>query len=57
MRELLSAYGSRGEVEPMAGLAVWLRVLCGEVRVGAPSDCAQMLARVGVPPVRIGAWR
>jgi vancomycin aglycone glucosyltransferase len=49
MRRVLSAYGSRGDVEPMAGLA--------EVRVCAPPDCAELLARVGVPLVTIGVWR
>jgi UDP:flavonoid glycosyltransferase YjiC (YdhE family) len=30
MRALLSTYGSRGDVEPMVGLAVRLRVLGAE---------------------------
>ena len=30
MRVLLSTYGSRGDVEPMVGLAVQLRALCAE---------------------------
>jgi UDP:flavonoid glycosyltransferase YjiC (YdhE family) len=30
MRALLSTYGSRGDVEPMVGLAVRLRVLSAE---------------------------
>jgi UDP:flavonoid glycosyltransferase YjiC (YdhE family) len=30
MRVLLSTYGSRGDVEPMAGLAVQLRALGAE---------------------------
>jgi vancomycin aglycone glucosyltransferase len=33
MRVLLSTYGSRGDVEPMMGLAVKLRTLGAEVRV------------------------
>jgi vancomycin aglycone glucosyltransferase len=57
MRLALSTYGSRGDVEPMAGLAVQLRTLDAEVRVCASSDCAELLARVGVPPVLIGLWR
>ena len=57
MRLALSTYGSRGDVEPMAGLAVQLRTLDAEVRVCASSDCAALLARVGVPPVLIGLWR
>jgi len=38
MRVLLSTYGSRGDVEPMVGLAVRLRALGAEVRVCAPPD-------------------
>src|SRR6202451_3437916 len=49
MRVLLSTHGSRGDVEPMAGLAVRLRELGAEVRVCAPPDCAERLAEVGVP--------
>jgi vancomycin aglycone glucosyltransferase len=33
MRVLLSTYGSRGDAEPMMGLAVQLRTLGVEVRV------------------------
>jgi vancomycin aglycone glucosyltransferase len=49
MRVLLSTYGSRGDVEPLVGLAVRLRVLGAEVRVCAPPDegFAQRLAGVG----------
>ena len=57
MRVSLSTYGSRADVEPMAGLAVPLRILGAEVRVGAPPDCAELLARVAVPPVTTGVWR
>jgi vancomycin aglycone glucosyltransferase len=57
MRVVLSTYGSRGGVEPMAGLAVPLRILGAKVRVCAPSDCAKVLDRVGVPRVPIGVWR
>ncbi|WP_331744006.1 glycosyltransferase (plasmid) [Streptomyces sp. NBC_01136] len=50
MRVLLSTYGSRGDVQPMAALAVQLRALGAEVRVCAPSDeeFAKLLAGVGV---------
>ncbi len=50
MRVLLSTYGSRGDVQPMAALAVALRELGAEVRVCAPSDeeFAKLLAGVGV---------
>ncbi|MFJ4582542.1 glycosyltransferase [Streptomyces echinatus] len=56
MRVLLSTYGSRGDVEPLAGLAVRLRELGAEVRVCAPpdEDFAQRLAGVGVPLVPVG---
>jgi vancomycin aglycone glucosyltransferase len=56
MRVLLSTYGLRGDVEPMAGLALRLRTLAEE-RVCAPPDCAELLARVGMPLVPIGVWR
>ncbi|MFD5058388.1 glycosyltransferase [Streptomyces sp. NPDC058394] len=53
---LLSTYGSRGDVEPLVGLAVQLRALGAEVRVCAPpdEDFAQRLAGVGVPMVPVG---
>jgi hypothetical protein len=54
MRVLLSTYGGRGDVEPLAGLAVRLRALGAEVRVCAPPDCAERLAGVGVPLVPVG---
>ena len=57
MRVLLSTYGSRADVEPMAGLAVQLRTLGAEVRVCAPPDCAELLGNVGVPLVPIGVWQ
>ncbi|WP_307624024.1 glycosyltransferase [Streptomyces sp. V3I7] len=53
---LLSTYGSRGDVEPLARLAVRLRELGAEVRVCAPpdEDFARRLAGVGVPLVPVG---
>jgi vancomycin aglycone glucosyltransferase len=54
MRVLLSTYGSRGDVEPMVGLAVQLRALGAEMRVCAPPDFVELLARVGVPLVPVG---
>jgi transposase len=54
MRVLLSTYGSRGDVEPMEGLAVQLGALGAEVRVCAPRDFAELLAGVGVPLVPTG---
>ncbi|MEU5592991.1 glycosyltransferase [Streptomyces sp. NPDC020298] len=56
MRVLLMGYGSRGDVEPMAGLAAALRALGAEVRVCAPPDeeFAELLARAGVEHVPFG---
>jgi vancomycin aglycone glucosyltransferase len=54
MRVLLSTYESHRDVEPMVGLAVRLRALGAEVRVCAPPDCAELLARVGAPLVPVG---
>lgn len=50
MRVLLSTYGSRGDVEPMAALATALQALGAETVVCAPPDeeFAALLARVGV---------
>jgi vancomycin aglycone glucosyltransferase len=42
------------DVEPTVGLAVRLRALGAEVRVCAPPDFAELLARVGVPLVPVG---
>ena len=58
MRVLLSTYGSRGDVEPMVGLAVRLRALGAEVRVCAPPDCAaaegcDALVATGVMPAGV----
>jgi vancomycin aglycone glucosyltransferase len=54
VRVLLTTYDSRGGVEPLVGLAVRLRELGAEVRMCAPPDCAERLAEVGVPLVRLG---
>ncbi|MFF5547638.1 glycosyltransferase [Streptomyces olivaceoviridis] len=56
VRVLLSTYGSRGDVEPLAGLAARLRGLGAQVRVCAPpdEDFARRLAEVGVPLVPVG---
>jgi UDP:flavonoid glycosyltransferase YjiC (YdhE family) len=60
VRVLLSAYGSRGGVEPVVGPVVRLRAPGAEVRVCAPPDCAaaaggDALAASGVVPA--GGWR
>jgi vancomycin aglycone glucosyltransferase len=54
MRVLLSTYGSRGDVEPMVGLAVALRALGAQAQVCAPPDFAGLLDRAGVPLVTAG---
>lgn len=56
MRVLLSTYGSRGDVEPLVGLAVRLRELGAEVQVCAPPDegFAERLAAIGVSVVGVG---
>jgi vancomycin aglycone glucosyltransferase len=56
MRVVLSTYGSRGDVEPLVGLAVQLRALGAGVRMCAPPDSefAELLARVSVPLVPVG---
>lgn len=56
MRVLLSTYGSRGDVEPLVGLAVQLQALGADVRMCAPPDqeFAGLLAGVGVELVPVG---
>ncbi|MEU6407116.1 glycosyltransferase [Streptomyces sp. NPDC046985] len=56
MRVLLSTYGTRGDVEPLAALAVRLRELGVEVRMCVPPDdeFARRLAGLGVDPVPVG---
>lgn len=56
MRVLLSAYDSRGGVEPFAALAVHLRALGVDARVSAPPDTefVELLARVDVPLLPFG---
>nr|ADU56047.1 hypothetical protein CA37-24 [uncultured organism CA37] len=54
MRVLLSTSGSRGDVEPLAALAVRLQALGVEVRMCAPPASAERLAGLGVPLVPVG---
>jgi vancomycin aglycone glucosyltransferase len=56
MRVVLSTWGSRGDVEPLVGLAVRLREFGVEARVCAPPDeeFVELLAGVGVPLVPLG---
>lgn len=56
MRVLLTSWGSRGDVEPLAGLAVELRGLGVDALVCVPPDeeFASLLGRVGVASVPLG---
>jgi vancomycin aglycone glucosyltransferase len=56
MRVLLTSWGSRGDIEPLAALALRLRQLGAELRVCAPPDeeFAALFARVGAPIVPLG---
>ncbi len=56
MRVLLSSWGSRGDIEPLAALALRLRELGAEVRACAPPDeeFAALFARAGVTPIPLG---
>jgi vancomycin aglycone glucosyltransferase len=56
MRVVLSTWGSRGDVEPLAALAARLRELGAEATVCAPPDdeYAALLARAGVPHLPLG---
>lgn len=51
------SYGSRGDVEPLAGLAAALRELGVEVRACVPPDeeLAALLTRVGAEVVSFGS--
>ena len=53
---MLSTYGSRGDIQPMAGLAARLRELGAEVRVCGPADeeFGKLLAGIGVEMVPYG---
>ncbi|NUT38775.1 MAG: glycosyltransferase family 1 protein [Thermoactinospora sp.] len=56
MRVLLSTFGSRGDVEPLAALAVRLKEAGAEVRIFAPPDeeIERLLAGAGVPQTPFG---
>ena len=54
MRVLLSTYGSRGDVEPMVGLAAQSRALGVEMPMCASPAFVEPLARVGVALVPVG---
>jgi Glycosyltransferase family 28 N-terminal domain len=54
VRVLLSTWGSRGDVEPLLGLALALGGHGVDVRMCAPPDFAERVAEVGVPVVPLG---
>ena len=54
MRVLLSTWGSRGDVEPIAALAVQLQAHGVQARVCAPPDFAERFAAIGVEMVPLG---
>jgi vancomycin aglycone glucosyltransferase len=56
MRILLSSWGSRGDIEPLAALALRLRELGADVRACTPPDeeFGALFARVGVRPIPLG---
>jgi vancomycin aglycone glucosyltransferase len=54
MRVLLSTIGSRGEVQPVVGLALELKALGQEVRVCVPPDFREWIEGLGLPVVPIG---
>jgi vancomycin aglycone glucosyltransferase len=56
MRVLMSSWGSRGDIEPLAALALRLLELGAEVRVCVPPDeeFTALFARVGVKPIAFG---
>ncbi|BCY08411.1 glycosyltransferase [Actinoplanes sp. L3-i22] len=56
MRVLLTSWGSRGDIEPLAGLAVAIQRRGGEAVIAAPpdDDFAVLLERAGVPMIGLG---
>ncbi|MFE3446614.1 glycosyltransferase [Nocardia sp. NPDC059180] len=54
MRVLLSASGTRGDIEPALGLSLALREFGAQVRVCAPPDFAGRCAELAVPLVPMG---
>jgi vancomycin aglycone glucosyltransferase len=54
MRVLLSAIGSRGDVEPLIALACELKALDLEVRLCAPPDFSERIGSFGLSAVPIG---
>jgi vancomycin aglycone glucosyltransferase len=54
MRVLLSTIGSRGDVQPLAGLALALRSLGQDVRMCVPPDFVAWIDRLGIAAIAIG---
>ncbi|MEO8335120.1 MAG: glycosyltransferase [bacterium] len=54
MRVLLSTIGSRGDVQPLAAVAVQLRALGHAARVCAPPNFGEWIEGLGIPFVPIG---
>jgi vancomycin aglycone glucosyltransferase len=56
VRVLLSSWGSRGDIQPLAALALRLREIGTEVRVAVPPDdeFRTLFERVGVMPIPLG---
>src|SRR5512143_4024662 len=54
MRVLLSTIGSRGDVQPLAALALQLRALDQEVRLCVPPDFREWIEGLGIPVAPIG---
>lgn len=54
MRFLLSAIGSRGEVQPLLALAVELRSLGHQPRIAVPPNFAEWIESYGVPCIPVG---
>ena len=54
MRVLLSTIGSRGDVQPLAGLARALQTLGQDVRMCVPPDFVEWIGGLGVAAVPIG---
>lgn len=58
MRVLLSAIGSRGDVQPLVALAMQLKALGQQVRLCAPPDFAKWAGGLGIDFVPVGPeWR
>jgi vancomycin aglycone glucosyltransferase len=57
MRALLSTYGSRENIESIAGVVMLLGAPGAESRIYAPPAFSDLFGFVGVPSAEIGVWR